>query len=188
MGLIVCRCPLAEGPLQPGVLLCSSAGQPVHSAWSRPGRVHEHRVGGVPHEPSDADPLNPRGSWFVKNAVGSGHFVMLAQVLQTQFRRGEGTSNWTPHGTSAVVRSIVGLAINCITMLTVDMAFLVKVGRRARHACGPCTANRKMGPTRLLPLHGQSEDGPHTPAALARPTRPSTGAAMVAMANAQFKH
>lgn len=53
-----------------------------------------------------------------------------AQVLDTSFVKDPAGGFFEMDvnmGTSAVVRGIVGLAINCINMLTVDMAFFVKV-------------------------------------------------------------
>lgn len=59
------------------------------------------------------------------------NFILLpVQVLETSFVRDPAGAFFEMDvnmGTSAVVRGIVGLAINCMSMLTVDYAFFVKV-------------------------------------------------------------
>eukprot|EP00897_Mesotaenium_endlicherianum_P005327 jgi/Mesen1/4822/ME000243S03996 len=68
----------------------------------------------------------PEGSWLVKQAVGSRP-VPLGQIMAVKYHTG---TNYTEvdvnMGSSSVVRGVMGLVFGYITMLVVDMAFLIK--------------------------------------------------------------
>ncbi|GAQ86593.1 hypothetical protein KFL_002990010 [Klebsormidium nitens] len=66
------------------------------------------------------------GSWLIRQSVGSRP-VALAQVLKCRYDKGEHFFEIdVDMGTSALVRSVLGLVLPAVTALVVDLAFLIR--------------------------------------------------------------
>ncbi|GAQ86594.1 hypothetical protein KFL_002990020 [Klebsormidium nitens] len=71
-------------------------------------------------------PNIPNGSWLIRQSVGSRP-VPLAQVLKCRYDKGEHFFEIdVDMGTSAIVRYVLSLVLPVVTILVVDMAFLIR--------------------------------------------------------------